>query len=56
MLLFLHRPFEALATKLAASPDELKLTFSFLLSYPLAGILKRLPDSKPLWKNIFIIL
>lgn len=33
-----------------------KLTFSFLLSYPLAGILKRLPDSKPLRKNIFIIL
>ncbi|RFU79196.1 mboat family [Trichoderma arundinaceum] len=55
MLLFLHRPFEALATKLAASPDELKLTFSFLLSYPLAGILKRLPDAKPLRKNIFII-
>ncbi|KAF3076479.1 Lysophospholipid acyltransferase [Trichoderma lentiforme] len=55
MLLFLHRPFEALATKLAASPDELKLTFSFLLSYPLAGILKRLPDAKPLQKNIFII-
>ncbi|KAL7789862.1 MBOAT, membrane-bound O-acyltransferase family domain-containing protein [Trichoderma ceciliae] len=55
MLLFLHRPFEALATKLAASPDELKLTFSFLLSYPLAGILKRLPDAKPHRKNIFII-
>ncbi|KAL7894126.1 MBOAT, membrane-bound O-acyltransferase family domain-containing protein [Trichoderma sp. SZMC 28014] len=55
MLLFLHRPFEALATKLAASPDELKLTFSFLLSYPLAGLLKRLPDSKPLLKNLFII-
>lgn len=86
--------FEALGTKLAASPDEresirteppnasiftaplfsfflsfsssfltalplattVKLTFSFLLSYPLAGILKRLPDGKPLQKNIFIIL
>ncbi|PTB66592.1 MBOAT-domain-containing protein [Trichoderma citrinoviride] len=55
MLLFLHSPFEALAPKLGASPDELKLTFSFLLSYPLAGILKRLPDSKPLLKNLFII-
>ncbi|KAH6603414.1 mboat family, partial [Trichoderma cornu-damae] len=32
-----------------------KLTFSFLLSYPLAGILKRLPDAKPHQKNIFII-
>lgn len=32
-----------------------KLIFSFLLSYPLAGVLKRLPDNKPWQKNVFII-
>lgn len=28
---------------------------SFLLSYPLAGALKRIPDAKPYQKNLFII-
>ena len=32
-----------------------KLTFSFLLSYPLAALLKRVPDEKPALKNLFII-
>jgi lysophospholipid acyltransferase len=32
-----------------------KLIFSFLLSYPLAGVLKRIPDSKPWQKNVFIV-
>lgn len=32
-----------------------KLIFSFLLSYPLAGLLKRIPDAKPYQKNLFII-
>src|SRR5215471_15746330 len=32
-----------------------KLVASFLLSYPLAGVLKRLPDSKPWQKNAFIV-
>jgi lysophospholipid acyltransferase len=31
------------------------LIFLFLLSYPLAGILKRIPDSQPWKKNVFII-
>ncbi|KAG6022072.1 hypothetical protein E4U41_002321 [Claviceps citrina] len=47
MLNLVHRPFEALSTSVGASPDELKLIFSFLLSYPLAGLLKRVPDAKP---------
>jgi lysophospholipid acyltransferase len=38
-----------------ASIDELKLIFSFILSYPLAAVVKRLPDSKPWQKNVFII-
>jgi lysophospholipid acyltransferase len=33
----------------------LKLLTSFLLSYPLAALLKRIPDSKPWQKNCFII-
>lgn len=32
-----------------------KLISSFLLSYPLAGVLKRLPDDKPYFKNVFNI-
>lgn len=32
-----------------------KLIFSFLLSYPLAGILKRVPDARPAYKNIYSI-
>jgi len=32
-----------------------KLIFTFLLSYPLAGVLKRIPDSKPVYKNLFIV-
>lgn len=31
------------------------MIFSFLLSYPLAGVLKRIPDTKPYQKNLFII-
>lgn len=47
--------FEPLAKAIGASVDELKLIASFLLSYPLAGVLKRLPDTKPWQKNVFII-
>lgn len=32
-----------------------KLVFSFFLSYPLAGVLKRIPDKAPWQKNAFII-
>ncbi|MCJ1353094.1 MAG: lysophospholipid acyltransferase [Icmadophila ericetorum] len=31
------------------------MIFSFLLSYPLAGVLKRIPDSKPYQKNLFVV-
>ncbi|KAI5305928.1 vacuolar protein sorting-associated protein 45 [Ascosphaera pollenicola] len=55
MLPYINTPFEPLAAATGASIDELKLIFSFILSYPLAGILKRLPDSKPWAKNVFII-
>ncbi|KAL2855507.1 MBOAT, membrane-bound O-acyltransferase family-domain-containing protein, partial [Aspergillus pseudoustus] len=38
-----------------ASVDELKLIASFLLSFPLAALLKRIPDSQPWKKNAFNI-
>ncbi|KAL4944704.1 hypothetical protein BDV06DRAFT_219996 [Aspergillus oleicola] len=38
-----------------ASVDELKLIGSFLLSYPLAALLKRIPDTQPWKKNAFNI-
>jgi hypothetical protein len=34
---------------------EVKLITAFLLSYPLAGVLKRISDNKPYQKNLFII-
>ncbi|RYP79486.1 hypothetical protein DL769_002941 [Monosporascus sp. CRB-8-3] len=55
MLPYINYPFELLSGVTGASPDELKLLFSFLLSYPLAGILKRIPDARPQNKNLFII-
>ncbi|RYP10080.1 hypothetical protein DL764_000871 [Monosporascus ibericus] len=55
MLPYINYPFELLSGVTGASPDELKLLFSFLLSYPLAGLLKRIPDAKPQNKNLCII-
>jgi lysophospholipid acyltransferase len=55
MLPYITAPFEYVGGNLGASADELKLITSFLLSYPLAGLLKRIPDSKPALKNLFII-
>lgn len=34
---------------------QVKLIFSFLVSYPLAGLLKRIPDNRPDLKNVFSI-
>jgi lysophospholipid acyltransferase len=47
--------FEPLVKATGASVDELKLITSFLLSYPLAALLKRIPDTKPWQKSVFII-
>ncbi|EER28995.1 lysophospholipid acyltransferase [Coccidioides posadasii str. Silveira] len=56
MLPYIDTPFIPLSELTGASIDELKLVTSFLLSYPLAAILKRLPDSQPWQKNAFIVL
>ncbi|KAI5820052.1 MBOAT, membrane-bound O-acyltransferase family-domain-containing protein [Pyronema omphalodes] len=55
MLPLIDLPFAWASNSLGTSKDELKLIFSFLLSYPLAGILKRLPDTQPWKKNCFLI-
>ncbi|EME43207.1 hypothetical protein DOTSEDRAFT_72556 [Dothistroma septosporum NZE10] len=55
MLPYINTPFEYAAGKLGASTDEFKLISSFLISYPLAAVLKRLPDDKPHIKNAFNI-
>ncbi|KAJ9639573.1 Lysophospholipid acyltransferase [Knufia peltigerae] len=48
-------PFEYVGKTLGASVDELKLLSCFLLSYPLAAILKRLPDNSPQLRNLFVV-
>ncbi|KAK3048877.1 Lysophospholipid acyltransferase [Extremus antarcticus] len=55
MIPYINIPFDYVSNLLGASTDELKLIFSFLISYPLAGVLKRLPDDKPWLKNVFSI-
>ncbi|EYE97245.1 lysophospholipid acyltransferase [Aspergillus ruber CBS 135680] len=55
MLPYVDLVFDYPARLTGASIDELKLITSFLLSYPLAAVLKRLPDSQPWKKNAFII-
>ncbi|KLU89375.1 membrane-bound O-acyltransferase domain-containing protein 1 [Magnaporthiopsis poae ATCC 64411] len=55
MLPYVNIPFVYLSGKIGAAPDDLKLVATFLLSYPLAGVLKRIPDSKPHHKNLFSI-
>jgi lysophospholipid acyltransferase len=40
---------------LIPSAPVVKLIFSMLLSYPLAGLLKRIPDRKPYQKNLFSV-
>ncbi|KAJ6134253.1 Lysophospholipid acyltransferase [Penicillium sp. IBT 18751x] len=55
MLPYIDHLFNYPAQLTGASVDELKLIASFLLSYPLAALLKRIPDAQPWKKNAFII-
>ena len=52
MLPYIDIPFVYLSSKIGANSDDLKLVTSFILSYPLAGLIKRIPDSKPQQKNL----
>lgn len=47
--------FEPIASLFGLPKEQLKLVWCVLASYPLCGILKRLPDSKPVLKNLFSI-
>ncbi|KAK3357450.1 MBOAT, membrane-bound O-acyltransferase family-domain-containing protein [Lasiosphaeria hispida] len=55
MIPYISAPFVYLSSIIGAGPDELKLVFTFLISYPLAGVLKRIPDAHPAQKNLFSI-
>ncbi|KAF2738652.1 MBOAT family protein-like protein [Polyplosphaeria fusca] len=55
MLPYINAPFAYVGSALGTSADELKLVFTFYLSYPLAAVLKRIPDREPWKKNAFII-
>ncbi|KAF2637744.1 MBOAT-domain-containing protein [Massarina eburnea CBS 473.64] len=55
MLPYINAPFEYVGGALGTGPDELKLVFTFYLSYPLAALLKRVPDKDPWKKNLFTI-
>ncbi|KAF1974528.1 MBOAT-domain-containing protein [Bimuria novae-zelandiae CBS 107.79] len=55
MLPYINAPFEYVGGALGTSADELKLVFTFYLSFPLAAVLKRIPDKAPWQKNVFII-
>ena len=55
MLPFVNVPFEYVSQLLGAGVDDVKLLGSFFISYPLAAVLKRIPDSQPYQKNLFII-
>lgn len=55
MIPYINTPFAYVGNALGTSADELKLVFSFYLSYPLAAVLKRIPDKDPWKKNTFIV-
>ncbi|KAK5109450.1 hypothetical protein LTR62_007009 [Meristemomyces frigidus] len=55
MIPYINVPFDYAAKALGASTDEVKMIGLFLGSYPLAAVLKRLPDNKPWIKNVFNI-
>ncbi|KAF2659020.1 MBOAT-domain-containing protein [Lophiostoma macrostomum CBS 122681] len=55
MIPYINAPFAYVGSGLGTSADELKLVFTFYLSYPLAAVLKRLPDNEPWKKNLFSV-
>lgn len=55
MITILDSLFVTLSSLIGASKDEIKLLSSFLLSYPLAALLKRIPDHNRTAKNVFVI-
>lgn len=56
MIKALDAVFVAAAQKAGLPTDPFKIIVCLLLSYPLAGILKRIPDRQPNLKNAFVIV
>ena len=55
MLQFLQPAIEYVADLGGIATDQFKIVLCLLLSYPLSGVLKRLPDSSPVTKNLYVI-
>lgn len=55
MIHAIQGPIEALAGYAGLPTDPFKIILCLLLSYPMAAVLKRLPDNQPLFKNLFVI-
>ncbi|KAK9362732.1 MBOAT, membrane-bound O-acyltransferase family-domain-containing protein [Lipomyces starkeyi] len=55
MLKFVDSFMGGIAKSIGMPTDPLKLFLTFLLSYPLCAVLKRLPDSKPIYKQLFCL-
>lgn len=56
MIGFIDAAAGAVARKVGLETDPLKLFLTFILSYPLCAVLKRLPDSTPVYKQFFCIV
>ncbi|MCJ1311607.1 lysophospholipid acyltransferase [Agyrium rufum] len=55
MIPYINVPFQYGESLTGASVDELKFLTTMILSYPFAALLKRITDSKPHQKNLFIV-
>jgi lysophospholipid acyltransferase len=55
MLYWLDWLIGSAARKISLDKDALKTIVCLLLSYPLAGVLKRIPDNQPRLRNAFSI-
>lgn len=55
MLHAIQGPIEFVAGYAGLPADPFKIILCLLLSYPLAAILKRLPDDRPILKNLYVI-
>ncbi|KAK9240740.1 MBOAT, membrane-bound O-acyltransferase family-domain-containing protein [Lipomyces kononenkoae] len=55
MIKFIDSFMGVVAKSIGLPTDPLKLFLTFLLSYPFCAVLKRLPDSQPIYKQLFCL-
>lgn len=55
MIQVIHKLIAGVADRAGLPVDTLKIICCLLISYPLAGLLKRIPDKQPNLKNAFVI-